>query len=50
MLTLTQRLTLAAVIAAILIGPAVMLLAALSAHGHRTVPPPQPTVVHVINA
>lgn len=48
MLTTVQRLTLAAVIAGILIGPVAMLFLALSAHGHRpAAPPPVPVVVTV---
>lgn len=55
MLTTAQRLMLTAVIAAILIGPAAMLVLALSAHGHTpAAPPPVPAVtgqpVLVVNA
>lgn len=45
-LTARQRLILAAVLAAILIGPAAMLVAALSAHGHvPAAPGPVPVTV-----
>lgn len=51
MLTTAQRLTLAAVLAVILIGPAAMLVAALSAHGHKpAAPPPPPATVRAVNA
>lgn len=48
MLTTVQRLTLTAVIAGILIGPAAMLFLALSAHGHKPAAPPVPHPVVVV--
>lgn len=51
-LTTAQRITLAAVITAILVGPIAMLFLALSAHGHKPATPPSPPVptVRVVSA
>lgn len=51
MLTTAQRLMLAAVMTALVALPALLMWAALSAHGHNpAAPPPPPPAVRVINA